>query len=188
MRFCYKPCQGTEIILPQDTGMVNSPNQAKDEAFSFNKDSISYTERLTILLETKLDLVESLYTLSCSQNSLVANQDVSVTLGLIARRDVIVDQLLQVQSQLQTYQGEDPEQRVWQSEARRVHCRDVASRVEQMIKEILRLDEHTLETMCHQRDLVAAELQHGLDSNLAQRAYTSGDALQQPSVLDICDL
>lgn len=168
--------------------MINSPNPVDDEASAFDKDSVSYTERLVVLLETKLDLVESLYTLSCSQNSLVSNQDVSVTLGLIARRDVIVDQLIQVQSHLQTYQGEDPEQRVWQSEARRIYCRDVASKVEQLIKEILRLDENTLETMCHQRDLVAAELQHGLDSNLAQRAYTSGDALQQPSVLDICDL
>ncbi len=168
--------------------MVNSPNPVDDESHSLDKDSASYTERLVVLLETKLDLVESLHTLSCSQNSLVSSQDVSVTLGLIARRDVLVDQLVQVQSQLQTYQGEDPEERIWQSEDRRAYCRDIASKVEQLIKEILRLDEETLQTMCHQRDLVAAELQHGLDSNSAQRAYTSGDALQQPSVLDISDL
>lgn len=168
--------------------MATTPIQLDDENTINDRDSVAYTERLVALLETKLDLVESLHTLSSSQNCLSPSQDVSANLGLIARRDVIVDQLIHVQSQLQTYQGEDPEIRIWRDEHRRTHCRDVASRVESLIKEIIRLDEQTLQTMCQQRDLVATQLQYGADSNLAQRAYTSGDALQQPSVLDVSDL
>jgi hypothetical protein len=154
---------------------------------SVDRSSSDYTDRLLTLMTVKLELVESLYALSASQQALLPGEDVSSLLGVIARRETLIDQLSQVQHQLQPYQVDDPERRVWCSPDRRDTCLKVVGKIEKLMKEVLRLDGQTLDAMCQQRDTIAAELRHGLDSNLAERAYAPNDSLQQ-SVLDINDL
>ena len=154
---------------------------------SVDKFTTDYTDRLLSLLTTKLELVESLHTLSVSQAAITPGEDVSTLLRVIARRESLLDQLLLVQDQLQIYQADDPDQRTWSSPVHRDSCRQVKARIETLMKSILHLDAQTLETMCQQRDIIAAELQHGMDSNLVERAYASNESLQQ-SVLDVNDL
>lgn len=167
---------------------MTSPIYRHDNGQStIDKSSTDYTERLLALMECKLALVESLHMVSTSHRAISLGEDVSVTLGVIARRDAIVDQLLEVQLEMRTYQGDDPEQRVWVSPDRRQRCRSIAAKIDQVIKEVIQLDSQTLDAMCQQRDSIAAELRHGLDSNLTQQAYAANDTLQ-PSLLDISDL
>lgn len=152
-----------------------------------DKASSDYTDRLLALMTVKLELVASLHSLSASQQALLPNEDLSSFLGVIARRETLIDQLSRVQLELQTYQADDPEQRVWGSSDRRDHCRQLVDKIEALMNEVIRLDGEALEQMCQQRDIIAAELRYGLDSTLAHGAYTSSDRLQH-SVLDINDL
>jgi hypothetical protein len=128
-----------------------------------------------------------LYSLSTSQQALLPGEDVSTLLGVIARRETLIDQLSQVERQLHPYQSDDPDRRVWCSPDRRNTCRQLVARIESLMQEVLRLDGQTLDAMCQKRDLIAAEMRHGLDSSMAEQAYLSSDALQE-CVLDVNDL
>lgn len=167
--------------------MNQSINRVDAYEGQLDKSSSDYTDRLLALMTVKLELVESLYALSASQQALLPGEDVSSLLGVIARRETLIDQLSHVQHELNPYQADDPNQRVWRTADRRDTCRQVIDRIEQLMREVLRMDGQTLVEMCEKRDILAAELRHGLDSNLTERAYADSEALQH-SVLDINNL
>ncbi len=167
---------------------MNEPLMRIDDPVSqLDRSTSDYTDRLLTLMTVKLELVESLYALSASQNALLPGEDVSSLLGVIARRETLIDQLSHVQQELEPYQTDDPDQRIWRTSDRRDTCRQVVGKIEKLLKEVLRLDGQTLDTMCQRRDIIAAELRYGQDSNLTERAYATSESLQQ-SVLDINDL
>lgn len=167
--------------------MPNFASNANSPAGSIDKQSVEYTDRLLELVQRKLELVESLHQLSVSQRDQSIQVDASVTLGLVVRRDSLVDQLLDVQSQLHVYRDDDPERRQWSSAELRQQCRKLVTKIDAKLQEVLLLDQQTLNSMSQHRDSIAAELRHDVDSNLAQQAYTANQSLQ-PSVLDIGDL
>jgi hypothetical protein len=157
------------------------------EGIAIDPNSSTYTERLFRLINAKLQLVESLHTLSKSQAALNPHDSMDTILGLIGRRDTIMDQIQTIQLQLREYQADDPERRTWISSERREECRRLSNQIQNLIQEILRWDGQALESMQHQRDAVANELRNGMDLQLAQRAYESFHD-NAPSIIDVADL
>ena len=144
----------------------------------------AYTETLVACLEQRLELLEALKALSDVQASVTDEADVNTTLGLLARKQALLDELNEVQQRLLPYLDDDPEQRQWPSHERRLYCQRVAEQGQRLLQATLQNDQHTLDKISSRRDAVAAQLRDGQDSILAQNAYQS-DQLLGSSTLDI---
>lgn len=161
---------------------------AASDLSSIDVRSSEYTNRLRSLLESKLDLVNQLHELSMAQQSLSSTEEVDAMMGMIARRDGLMDHLLQVQQQLLPYRTDDPNGRLWQSIEAREHCQRLLVRIEQLVQSVIKIDEQTLQRMCDYRDSLALELRQGADLSMLQNAYAPSNETLQATVLDINDL
>lgn len=145
------------------------------------------TSHLFALIERRYELIRDLVMLTDTQALVAISEDVSTTLGILARKDTLIDQLRDIQTQLQPYHGEDPELRVWRCAEDRKRCKDLAEQSEQLLKEVIELDEKTIESMQRGRDAISAQLQYVQDSLSAQQAYNAEQQLAE-SVLDVAEL
>lgn len=170
--------------------MINSQNTQSpkyDSDALVGNSAFNYTERLYDLIAERLKVVEALGLLSANQAALCHGDTVESMLGIIGRRESIVERLQAIQEQLRPYQADDPERRQWISSERREECRKLSHRTDAILKEVMLSDNQILEQMQQQRDAIAVELRNGKDSQLAQQAYESLDE-NPPSILDIADL
>ncbi len=145
------------------------------------------TTRLLSLIERRYDLIRDLVVLTDTQALVSTSEDASTTLGILARKDTLIDQLRQINTHLEPYRGEDPNQRVWPSRQHRQRCQEIAEQSDQLLKEIIEMDEQTIQAMQRSRDAVSAQLRCVEDSLSAQRAYSAERQLSE-SVLDVSDL
>jgi hypothetical protein len=149
--------------------------------------STAYTTRLLALIESRHRLVSDLLTLATSQGQVSFTEELPTILGLLARKEGLVDELQQLQCDLSIYAYDEPEARVWESTQQRARCQQLADATEQLFKKILELDAATLVAMHQHRDAIAAQLQYGQDTTLTASAYTAGSQLAE-SLLDIPNL
>jgi hypothetical protein len=146
-----------------------------------------YTEVLLQCLQTRLELIKSLRTLSDSQSQAALHADVGVTLGILSRKQSLLADLSALQERMQPYYADDPETRVWSSPERRAYGQRISDEGSQLLQQAMQLEQAALDSMSNQRDAVAAQLQNGKDSILARTAYTADHLLSQ-SALDVSDL
>ncbi len=147
----------------------------------------AYTEVLLACMLQRVELLSALKTLAESQQHAAAQTEVDTTLGLLARKQSLLDELAEVQIKLRPYHHDDPEQRLWRDRERRRQCQQVAQQGQGLLQAIMQLEHNALEQMTSRRDAVAAQLQNGQDSILAHTAYMADSMLDQ-SALDIEDL
>lgn len=146
-----------------------------------------YTERLFDCMYRRHELLSALKTLAETQALIVLQNEVDVTLGLLARKQTLLEELSAVHEQLQPYFTDRPDDRVWQSSQRRELCRKYADQGQQLLAAIMRLEEGALSEMTSRREAVAAQLQDGRDSILASTAYSTDNVLGH-STLDVDNL
>jgi|694.fasta_scaffold01378_8 hypothetical protein len=181
---CYKQLAKQGQRLSRSLPAMNNISTQPDQ---LDPSSTAYTQRLLSLIESRHRLVTDLLTLTASQGQVSFTEEMPAILGLLARKEGLVDELQQLQSELSVYAYDEPEDRVWDSVQQRTRCQQLADTTEQLLKKILELDSATLDSMHQHRDAIAAQLQHGQDSTLAESAYTAGSQLAE-SLLDIPDL
>ena len=145
------------------------------------------TQLLLQCMRQRRDLLQALRVLSDSQTAAAQNSDVSVTLGILSRKEVLLEELALIREQLRPFHHDDPEQRHWSSPAARRECQQLADEGDRLLNETMRIEEITLAEVSGQRDAIAAQLQNGKDSILAHNAYTAGEQLDESS-LDLSDL
>lgn len=153
-------------------------------SFTHESDPCAYTQTLVACMEQRLELLEALKALSDVQASVADEADVNTTLGILARKQALLDELNEVQQRLEPYLHDDPEQRVWPSQERRAYCQRIADQGQRWLQATLQIEQITLDKVSSRRDAVAAQLRDGQDSILAQNAYQS-DQLFGSSTLDI---
>ncbi len=146
-----------------------------------------YTETLLDCMQQRCELLEALRILAESQALAASQAEVDLTLGLLARKQSLLDELTEVHAKLRPYFDDDPEQRQWKSPAQRQRCRKLADEGQRLLQETMQLESESLSEMTARRDAVAAQLQDGRDSILAQTAYLA-DSFLGDSALDIGDL
>ncbi|MCA9158388.1 MAG: hypothetical protein KDA72_08680 [Planctomycetales bacterium] len=146
-----------------------------------------YTDILLHCMQERCDLLEALKTLAESQANAASHTEIDLTLGLLGRKQGLLEELADVQLRLKPYFNDDPEQRVWKSAEHRQRCRRLADQCQRLLQETMQLEHEALQEMTLRRDAVAAQLQDGKDSILAHTAYMADSFLGQ-SALDISDL
>ncbi|MBU6236676.1 MAG: hypothetical protein KGQ51_02535 [Planctomycetes bacterium] len=129
------------------------------------------TEQLFALMEAKHSVLADLRTLAMTQSEAIDKQDISELLNLLARKQVLMDRLMTLQQRMVTFQGEDPELRIWSSQDRRKACQEIKRTCDQWIQEILVMEQRAAEEMTAQRDAVAGQLLQVSDSMRLSRAY-----------------
>ncbi|MFN6129753.1 MAG: hypothetical protein ACK6DC_11725 [Planctomycetota bacterium] len=134
------------------------------------------TEQLFSLMDAKRMLLAELRGLSVSQAEAIDKQDVSELLALLARKQAMMDRLMIVQQQMLSFQGEDPETRVWSNPERRRACQEIKRLCDQWIQEILVMEQRATESMTAQRDTIAGHLLQSADSMRLARAYGFDEA------------
>lgn len=160
---------------------MHSSNEESQGNLSAAK-SIEYTELLLQLMSERRNLLFDLKSLNQSQADSTQSGDINVTLGLLARKEALLDDLAIVRQKLQAYQNDEPEERTWESEVQRGRCKQLASEGDELLRLIVELEKTSLRELESKRDAVAAQLQNGKDSKLARYAYTAGEALNEGSL------
>ncbi|MFO0013300.1 MAG: hypothetical protein ACK553_11195 [Planctomycetota bacterium] len=135
------------------------------------RDPYARTEQLFALMEAKQVVLAELRTLATLQSEAIDKQDIAELLNLLARKQGLMDRLMLLQQQLLSFQGEDPESRVWSSAERRRACQDIKRLCDQWIQEILVMEQRAADCMTAQRDAVAGQLLQSADSMRLTRAY-----------------
>ncbi len=142
------------------------------------------TELLLQCMRQRRDLLLALRALTNSQQEAMQTSEPSVTLGILSRKSNLLDELAQIHQRLIPFHHDDPEQRQWATPERRQLCQQLANEGQQLLREIIAVEQVTVDAISMQRDAIAAQLQNGTDSILASNAYTAGDMLNQ-STLDL---
>ena len=145
------------------------------------------TEILLACLQERCELLEALKILAEAQAIAAGQTEVDATLGLLGRKQALLDELAAVQQKLQPYIVDDPEQRSWSTPQRRRQCQQLAERGQRLLQATMQLEQQALAQMISRRNAVAAQLQDGRDSILAHTAYMA-DSLLDSGTLDIGDL
>jgi hypothetical protein len=142
------------------------------------------TEELSSLLERQLEILSALLMLAQQQVDYLGADNVELLLSMLARKQPLINELLELQANLQPFREQDPEQREWVSEHKRAHCQQLVAQCTQMHQELLRLEAMMLSELELHRNAVAAQLQDGRDATLAHTAY-SAEALLDESTFDL---
>jgi hypothetical protein len=140
-----------------------------------SQSTIAETDLLFELVETKLRLVEEMYSLTISQGDFVAAHDMTGLMKLLSRKQSLMETLHEVQSQLARFADQDPESRTWSSTARRQRCQSNNAVCGQRISEMLVMEGRSIDNMAVQRELVSQQLHQITDASRIQQAYSSSD-------------
>ncbi len=145
------------------------------------------TELLLQCMRQRRDVLLALRSLTTAQRESSLASDPTVTLGILARKSNLLDDLTGIHQQLQPFHFDDPEQRHWSLPTQRQLCQQLADEGQQLLREIIDMEQATVDAIATHREAVAAQLQNGTDSVLASNAYTAGDRLHASS-LDLSNL
>ncbi len=144
--------------------------------------SLQHTERLTALTNAKVEVLEKLRDLARVQAEVTRSCDATELLNFLSRKQPLMDQLAAVQSELNVYSQDDPDQRQWRSSEARQSCRKQVERCQLVLSEIVLLEKQTLDEMIERRDAIASQLQNGRDATAAATAYRTSEYLVEGSL------
>lgn len=130
-----------------------------------------YTDVLFDCMQKRVDLARGLWQLNQSQTAAALDSETDALMGILARKQGLLDSLADVQSILQTYLDDDPETRVWSDPQRRQECRQNAQESQRLLAELLQLEQSTLDEVTARRDAVGALLRDGMDAISTRDAY-----------------
>ncbi len=139
------------------------------------------TQQLSALMERQLNVLTALKTLAVQQVECLGADHVELLLSLIARKQPLIDEFLQIHADLRPFQDQDPDKRVWIESKARTRCRELLDGCNKLQQEIMRLESHALDELELNRNAIAAQLQDCRDASLASSAYLTDSILTESS-------
>ena len=131
------------------------------------------TAQLAALINQKQDVLKQLRQVSRHQLDLIETSDMDRLIRALATKQKLLTELQRIETDLDPFRDDDPDQRVWVSaEARRL-CRQTADRCASVLQEVMLLEKHGQTALQERRDRVVSRLdgiQHGAAAN---RAYSN---------------
>jgi hypothetical protein len=140
------------------------------------------TQQLSALMERQLSALSALKMIAMQQAECLGADQVELLLSLIARKQPLIEEFLQVQAELKPFHDEDPEQRVWQNPNDRVRCQKLLESCNKLHQEIVRIESQALGELELNRNAIAAQLQDCRDATLASSAYLTDSILAEGSL------
>lgn len=140
------------------------------------------TQQLSALIERQLSVLSDLKMLAVQQTECLGTDHVERLLSLIARKQPLIEELLQIHTELKPFQDQDPDERRWSDSTARAHCRELSESCRKLHQEILRLESQALGELELNRNAIAAQLQDCRDATLASSAYLTDTILAESSL------
>lgn len=140
------------------------------------------TQQLSVLMERQLNVLSALRMLAMQQAGCLGADQVELLLSLIARKQPLIEEFLQIHAELKPFRDQDPEQRVWQNAKDRERCREQLEICNKLHQEIMRLESQALGELELNRNAIAAQLQDCRDATLASSAYLTDSILAEGSL------
>jgi hypothetical protein len=129
------------------------------------------TQQLFDLVKTKHGLLQQLRAMTIEQQPLVSDQEVSDLLVLLSRKSQVLESLQSVQNQLRAFEDQSPEDRVWESPAKRQACRQTLAQCDALLAELVVMEQTSLGQLTEKRDVVAGQLQQFATNETISEAY-----------------
>ncbi len=138
------------------------------------------TEILAGLINKKYEVLSLLRQLARAQVNVVRDGDVTRLMKLLATKQDLLNQLQSVERDIDPFRNQDPESRQWRSPQRRQQVRDMTTRCESLLNEIMLVEKQCESELVVRRDAAATRLQGIHSVTQATDAYLSnGPALSQ---------
>ena len=131
----------------------------------------SSTNRLVELIDKRQRCLVALHELSTRQSGMIADGDMSALLRSFSVKNQWLVALQAVERDLAPFHQQNPEERVWASEAVRQQCAEKAATCNQLLRELMKLEKQNEQEMTQRRDRVAAQLQNVQSADAARNAY-----------------
>lgn len=119
------------------------------------------TEVLAQLINAKFQLLSQLQQLATRQAAVVAGDDMSRMIQLLAVKQKLLNTLDELERRLDPFRDQDPDRRVWSTPARREQVREVSAQCDKLLREIMSIERGCESQLIHRRDQAADEL-HGV--------------------------
>ena len=133
--------------------------------------SVLETELLSDLIDRKRSCLVQLHEIGRKQLELVRRGTMTDLLELLATKQHVLMQLQQVESDLDPFRGDDPEQRCWQSPQKRQACADRLRDCETLLAEITAQERQSEQELIRRRDQIATQLEGVHAASYARGAY-----------------
>lgn len=140
------------------------------------------TQQLSALMERQWNVLSAMKMLAVQQADCLGADQVELLLSLIARKQPLIEEFLQIHSLLKPFQAQDPEQRAWSDPKDRARCRDLLEGCSKVHQEIVSLESQALGELELNRNAIAAQLQECRDATLASTAYLTDTILAESSL------
>ncbi len=138
------------------------------------------TEILAGLINKKYEVLSLLRQLARAQVNVVRDGDMTRLMKLLATKQDLLNQLQSVERDIDPFRNQDPESRQWRSPQRRQQVRDMTTRCESLLNEIMLVEKQCESELVVRRDAAANRLQGIHSVTQATDAYLSnGPALSQ---------
>ena len=141
------------------------------------------TEVLASLIDKKYEVLSLLRQLARAQVDVVRDGDTTRLMKLLATKQTLLNQLQSVERQLDPFRSQDPVSRQWRSPEHRQQTRDMATRCESLLNEIMLVEKQCEGELVVRRDAAATRLQGFHSVTQAADAYTSNGPIH--SQLDL---
>jgi hypothetical protein len=142
------------------------------------------TQQLSALMERQMTVLSALKMLAVQQTECLGTDHVELLLSLIARKQPLIEEFLQIHSELKPFQDQDPDKRTWSDAKARTRCRELLESCHNLQQEIVRLESKALDELERNRNAIAAQLQDCRDATLASTAYLT-DTILAESTFDL---
>ena len=138
------------------------------------------TELLASLIDQKYEVLSSLRQLARAQVNVVRDADMTRLMKLLGTKQDLLNQLQIVERQIDPFRNQDPESRRWRSPQHRQQVRDMTTRCESLLNEIMLVEKQCESELIVRRAVVATRLQGIHSVTQATAAYSStGPAYSQ---------
>lgn len=147
------------------------------------------TDGLPRLLEQRLVCLQKLLYASERQQHLVSLGNLDAILGHLAQKQLLMDDLLEVERLLDPYRGVTPETREWKSPEERSLCQAMIAEGETLLATILRQDQESESSMKRQHDDLEEQIRKLGRGTTAAVAYSrQNNVLPSRETMTLLDL
>ena len=129
------------------------------------------TKELSQLIESRLDLLQQLSRMALEQEKLVEAKDSMALLQIAARKESLLQRLVDINSSLRPFAAESTESRVWESDEARDRCRQNQNACEGLVQHLRVVEQRVIDLIESQQDNERASLQHQNRTAQARAAY-----------------
>ena len=129
------------------------------------------TDLLANLIDQKHAVLLQLRELSQRQLHLIDENNMSDLLSLLSAKQTLLTQLQRVESQLNPFRQQDPEQRVWRAPADRRRCAETAAASRGVLDEIMEMEKQGEGRLRENRDRTANKLERVHQGGEVRSAY-----------------